>query len=52
MAIETYEEGDTAECEHCGKQFEINNDNDFDNYFEHVTCCDGPESEDDDEDYE
>lgn len=42
--IEEFEQGDIAECPHCGKEFEMNNlseddYNDFDQYFEHVSVC-------------
>ena len=44
--IQEFGLGDIVECPHCGKEFEINNldendINDFDNYFEHVTTCNG-----------
>jgi len=45
MSVDTFHIGDTAECPKCGKEFEINGDDDFDDYFYHVTTC-GP-SEDD-----
>ncbi|WP_190323389.1 hypothetical protein [Rummeliibacillus sp. TYF-LIM-RU47] len=46
MAIQEFRLGDIAECPHCGKEFEMNNldeedYNDFDQYFEHVSVCDG-----------
>lgn len=46
MPIEEFYEGDVAECPVCGKEFELNNLdedelNDFDEYFEHITTCNG-----------
>lgn len=44
--VDEFELGDVAVCPHCGKEFEMNNLdednwNDFDDYFEHVTTCNG-----------
>lgn len=39
MSIEHFNIGDIATCPECGKEFEINGDDDFDDYFEHVTTC-------------
>lgn len=38
MAIYEFAEGDIMECPYCEKEFD-----DFDDYFEHVTTCDGEE---------
>lgn len=42
---EEFEEGDVAQCPHCGKEYKLDNlseddYDDFDQYFEHVTTCD------------
>ena len=44
MPTVEFEEGDIAECPHCGLEFEMNDlsEDDWDNsdaYFEHVTTC-------------
>jgi hypothetical protein len=44
VSVYEFEQGDIAECHHCGKEFEMNNlneedYNDFDQYFEHVSMC-------------
>ncbi|MGO4890316.1 hypothetical protein ACJ2A9_21420 [Anaerobacillus sp. MEB173] len=46
MSIREFSLGDIVECEHCGKEFELNNldedeFDDFDGYFEHITTCNG-----------
>lgn len=46
MSIHEFSLGDIAECPRCGREFELNNMdeeelNDFDEFFEHVTTCDG-----------
>ncbi|WP_176473323.1 hypothetical protein [Niallia circulans] len=46
MSIQEYGLGDIAECPHCGKEYEMKNldeedYNDFDQYFEHVSICEG-----------
>jgi len=40
MGIEEYSIGDIVACPTCYKEFEINSDDDFDNYFYHITTCD------------
>ena len=39
MSVEEYNMGDVAECKWCGKEFVIGGDDDFDDYFYHVTTC-------------
>lgn len=46
MSIQDFGLGDIAECPNCGKEFEMNNFDeddidDFDNYLEHITICNG-----------
>jgi len=46
MSIQYFNVGDIAQCPNCSKEFEMSNLddeelNDFDEYFEHVTTCDG-----------
>jgi hypothetical protein len=46
LSIQHYGVGDIAECPHCGREFELMNLeeeelDDFDEYFEHITTCDG-----------
>ena len=39
MSIESFNIGDIAECPECSKEFEFHSEDDFDDYFEHVSTC-------------